>query len=370
MIFYFSETDKTFNVLTGALTDYLDSSEKLQGFKGSGGLLQFAKTQAEAEIIILELLSTDNLPLIEELTKISPCSSIMVIADNEISNLIQSKYKKQIFYYLKPDWDKTDLKLALSTAKNTFRLKKELSELNENQEDKIAKRLKNLIDSNEAKDKFISIIAHDLKSPFTGLLGVTELLTDNWDELPDEEKLQLIKDLQTSSAKTLNLLESLLTWSVKQKDKMEVSTSFVEINNVVNSTITLAKQYASQKKIEIQNNLEHSLKITVDENMIATVFRNLISNAIKFTQPGGKINISSARENGYYIFCVADNGKKIDKPSILELFKHQKESQETEKPNGLGLMLCKEFVENNGGRIWLETKKDEGNKFCFTIPVK
>ncbi|MCA1759926.1 MAG: HAMP domain-containing histidine kinase, partial [Bacteroidales bacterium] len=139
----------------------------------------------------------------------------------------------------------------------------------------------------------------------------------------------------------------------------------------VDNTLKVAESNALVKGIKIQNKIDNNIKVHTDENMIATVFRNLISNAVKSTQSGGNINITAKEEKNFCIFCVADNGSGIDKPEILDLFNkgsQKKINENTCAFKGFGLIICKEFVEKNGGEIWLETQKGEGSKFYFTVP--
>ena len=173
----------------------------------------------------------------------------------------------------------------------------------------------------------------------------------------------------------------MLEWTKSQKEKLNASPKNINIQPVINSNIKIAKNNASPKKITIKNEINDEIRVVVDENMISTVFRNLISNAVKYTQPGGKINISASENKDNCTFCVADNGQGIDKPYILELFKPANLKTLTDNRingngngikngiNGLGLFFCKEFIEQNGGNIWLKTKKGIGSKFYFTVPL-
>lgn len=237
--------------------------------------------------------------------------------------------------------------------------------------DKLEERIHKLMDANMAKDSFMSIIAHDLKSPFFSLLGISEILLNEWENLNDETKLDLIGDLHKTSDDTYKLLVTLLDWSKLQKEKLEVCVQEVNICNLVNSTLKTTKNNAAVKGIKIENKINTELKVKTDRNMIATVFRNLISNAVQYIQPGGKINISASEGKDFYTFCIEDNGGGIDKPHILELFKPgntKKLNGNTSAFKGLGLIISKDFVEKNGGQIWLETQKETGSKFFFTLP--
>jgi two-component system, sensor histidine kinase and response regulator len=280
--------------------------------------------------------------------------------------------------FLSKSWTVNELNIALKIASQTYsnlkpavkKTRQNLS-LNEKVEEKVNKRLQKLIDANLAKDSFLSIIAHDLKSPFNALIGISEILMNNWETLTDADKLELIRDIHNSSDDTYKLLESLLEWAKSQKEKMEVNVNEVRIHNVVDNTIKVAENNALVKGIEVENKIDDKLKVNTDENMIATVFRNLITNAVNYTQPGGKIDISAKEDKDFCVFCVADNGSGIDKPHILDIFNKgskKKINGNIKAFKGLGLILCKDFVEKNGGEIWLETQKGKGSKFYFTVP--
>ena len=247
---------------------------------------------------------------------------------------------------------------------------KDLS-LDEKVEEKVIERFHKLIDANLAKDSFISIIAHDLKSPFFALLGISEILLNEWETISEQTKIELISDLHKTSDDTHKLLVTLLDWTKLQKEKLEVFIQEVNICNLVNTSLKITENNATVKGIKVKNKIKVDLKLKTDMNMIATVFRNLISNAVQYTQPGGTISISAEEGKDFGTFCIEDNGSGIDKPHILELFKQgsqKKLNGNLSAFKGLGLIISKDFVEKNGGQIWLETQKGKGCRFYFTLP--
>lgn len=226
---------------------------------------------------------------------------------------------------------------------------------------------------NAQKDKFFSIIAHDLRSPFTSLLGFTEYLTQYLDRLSKQEIRDYATNIQNSAKNIYKLVENLLQWSRLQTNRIEFDPMQMNITALINSTIELFKNNAKEKRIEIINECQERYKVLADMNMVETVLRNLISNAIKFTEPGGKIIIDAFPADGFIEVMVMDDGKGISEEDIDKLFRidshYTTEGTNREKGSGLGLILCKEFVNKNGGEIWVESKAGYGSTFRFTVPL-
>ena len=251
----------------------------------------------------------------------------------------------------------------LSSAYDITEQKRDEQALKENEE-----RLQEL---NATKDKFFSIIAHDLKSPFNSIIGLSNTLSQkmlNKDYAGIEEYAAII---QNSSWRAMDLLTNLVVWSRLQTGKMEFNPECFDISDVVTEVTELAKDSALQKSIKISGKIE-SFNIYADRAMIGSILRNLISNAIKFTDKGGKIFISVKQVNKNLKIEVSDTGVGIPKDVIGKLF-HIEESVTTlgtnkEEGTGLGLILCKDFVQKHCGKIWVESEQGKGSKFIFTIP--
>jgi len=231
-----------------------------------------------------------------------------------------------------------------------------------------------LKEKNVAKDKFLSIIAHDLRNPFNSIIGFSDLLLKNLEKDESQSKNKQYAEVIYSEAKhTLDLLDNLLNWSRSQEGRLQYYPETMDVRKLIMSTIKLLKYAANQKKIIINYQLDFNLKITADKNMLNTVIRNLVSNAIKFTKEGGKIEVIAKRENNKIIISVSDTGTGIKKKDIDKLFKIEEgfRSKGTNKEGGtgLGLLLCKEFVEKQEGQIWAESTYGKGSTFTFTIPV-
>lgn len=229
-----------------------------------------------------------------------------------------------------------------------------------------------LQESNATKDKFFSIIAHDLKGPFNSILGLSEILMEhiqnkNYDRI---EKFTGI--ILRSSNNAFNLLLNLLEWSRSQSGTIDFNPEFCKIFTLFNETIELSDGSAQKKSITISTELPTDEIIFADKAMISTVLRNLISNAIKFTNTGGQVVVSAEQKEDNWLITVSDNGIGISKDGIKKLFRIEETistaGTSNEKGTGLGLILCKEFIEKHSGKIWAESEFGRGSKFYFTIP--
>jgi PAS domain S-box-containing protein len=235
-------------------------------------------------------------------------------------------------------------------------------------------RLKEL---NATKDKFFSIIAHDLKNPFNSIIGFSNILERQIAENNYEGIAKYGIIIQNSSQRALDLLMNLLEWSRLQTESIAFNPECIEIVELMNDILKSLLDSANQKTIVIITEFPPLAFVSADKEMLSTVLRNLISNAIKFTHPGGKIVISAEKKQAEWMITIADNGVGIKKEAIDKLFRIDQSystlGTQNEKGTGLGLLLCKEFIEKNGGRIWVESEHDEpqgrsGSKFHFTVP--
>lgn len=253
--------------------------------------------------------------------------------------------------------------------------KKEVEDLNEElqtQNELLAESEAKLQDLNSTKDKFISIIAHDIKNPFTTIIGFSEVLHEDFDELTSEEMKDYIFSIHDASKTTFDFLNNLLIWASTQRGQMQIEPEPITLHEMINASITLLHSNASRKNITILNNVDHSYKIFADANSMNTVFRNLISNALKFTPKGGNVTISAMRSNKHIDISFTDTGIGIDADKINELFSIDKNTStpgtEEEQGTGLGLIICHEFVEKNHGKISATSIVGSGSTFTVTVP--
>jgi two-component system, sensor histidine kinase and response regulator len=226
---------------------------------------------------------------------------------------------------------------------------------------------------NAAKDKFFFIIAHDLKSPFTSILGYSELLMEQMQEKDYEGVEHYATGIHLSAQRTLDLVTNLLEWSCAQIGRMEFRPQQTDLVKLVQEVARLTENSAKQKGIVLFWELPLVLPVYADKSMISTVLRNLITNGIKFTRPGGGVKISAVKDADSVIVSVADTGIGMTETDMGKLFR-MGESISTlgtykEQGTGLGLLLCKEFVEKHGGKIWAESEPGKGSTFRFSIPA-
>lgn len=226
--------------------------------------------------------------------------------------------------------------------------------------------------SNSEKDKFFSIIAHDLKSPFNSLLTLSQFLIEDIDSLSKEEVKSFATEIHTSSKSVFRLLENLLQWAQIKTGRFDLEEEDIDLYELVEKSIELLSWNAKEKGIELRNETNMGQIVNADRNMISSVIQNLISNAIKFSKSGDRIKVSSQVFKENYLVIVSDTGAGISEDDQKKLFKidvhHSTVGTNDEIGTGLGLILCKELVEKNGGKIWVESEKDVGTEFYFTLP--
>jgi len=224
--------------------------------------------------------------------------------------------------------------------------------------------------NNLVKDKLFSVISHDLRSPITQVIGLLDLLDAG--EMTMKEMAELTPAVKSSIANTLQLLDNLLIWSKDQLQGFQLNREAFNLYQLTTENIAALSNIIQQKQLIVDNDILPDVVINADREMIQIVLRNLISNAIKFTNPRGSIYISSSVEDGYTIICVADTGigiKEPDQDKIFSFTSHTTLGTANEKGTGIGLKICKDFIELNNGRIWVESKEGVGSKFCIAIPV-
>ncbi len=225
---------------------------------------------------------------------------------------------------------------------------------------------------NIAKDRFFSIIAHDLKNPFNALVSYTSLLRTEFDSFSKEELSQIITDLNDATEQGFALLENLLFWTRSQTNRIKVYKTFFNLKRIVDNVISLANANLVAKSQRIEVDIDQELKVFADKDMIATVIRNLVFNSIKFSYPDTVIRIEGKRIGHSVQISVIDQGVGIDAEKQHKFFNYEENTTSSgtagETGSGLGLVICREFVEKNNGLIWAESEPGQGATFRFTIP--
>ncbi len=227
---------------------------------------------------------------------------------------------------------------------------------------------------NSTKDKFFSIIAHDLKNPFNAILNSAKLMQSDYDGFQKKDHLQFLDIIIKSSYAAYNLLENLLLWARSQRGKIKIEKTNFKIADAVNESIQLVLQEAAIKNIEVNNRVYAGDTVYADYFTTSTVIRNLLFNAIKYSSAGSEVDIICSHINGKLQVDIKDKGIGINEEDLKKLFRIDvnisRNGTAGEKGTGLGLIICKEFIEANGGKIWAVSKLNEGSTFSFTLPIE
>ncbi len=260
---------------------------------------------------------------------------------------------------------------AEELASATKRLRTEIS-YRKQAEEEVKRKNSDLEKINAEKDKFFSIIAHDLKSPFNSILGFSELLVEYSRAKNYESIEEFATTIHHSSKRAMDLLINLMEWAQAQTGRMIFAPEVFNFDELIDEIILMFESSASQKKVLIKKVVHPETIGYADKAMVSTILRNLISNAIKFSYPGGEISVSVTKINSELVVAVRDTGTGIPKEIIGKLFQIDQnlttQGTQNEQGTGLGLILCKEFIEKHGGKIVVESEPGKGSRFYFNIP--
>lgn len=324
---------------------------------------QLALEAAENEIpdlILLDIMmpQMDGYEVCRQLKqnpKLKDIPVIFISALNDTRDIVDAFKEGGVDYITKP-FQAEEVSARIATHLKISRLSNELKKLN------------------ASKDKFFSIIAHDLRGPLSGLMSFTEQLADEDQYFSDTEKKEITLELSQSARNTFNLLENLLQWSQIERGLTDFNPKSLDLKHVVSECLRTAADTASGKQLRIITDIQGNPEVFADTNMLQTVIRNLVSNAIKFTPKGGIITISvESSANNMTLLSVRDTGIGMNEEMREKLFligaNTKRPGTEGELSTGLGLILCKEFVEKQSGKLWVESTKNTGSVFYFTIPT-
>lgn len=268
----------------------------------------------------------------------------------------------------KPVWTNVALNITEETDTEPLRIYLVITDITARIEAEL--RLKEALTT---KNKFFSIIAHDLKNPFQGLLSLTDLLVKDFDSFEPASVKEMIKKLHYSAENTFELLQNLLDWSRSQTNSLPFEPVLLNIKSLLENEVKQSAPVVEKKNINLNFSVEPEyLEVKADKNMLITILRNLINNSIKFTKPGGSVDIIAKQQGAEVLFEVRDTGVGISSQNQNKLFKpdHKISTKGTdaEEGTGLGLFLCKEFAEKHGGKLYFESEPGQGSRFFFTIP--
>jgi signal transduction histidine kinase len=225
------------------------------------------------------------------------------------------------------------------------------------------------------KDKFYSIIAHDLRSPFNVFLGFTQMMAEDLPRLRPEEIQLIAKMMRTSANNLYNLLENLLEWSRLQRGISNSNPKKLLLKKIITESISSVMPIANKKGIMVDIEIPGEITVFADENMLGSIVRNLTTNAVKYTEKGGNVSIAAKTVSGNSVeISVRDTGIGMSSTMVEDLFRldvqTNRKGTDGEPSTGLGLLLCKDFIEKHGGKIWVESEEGKGSTFRFTLPVQ
>lgn len=316
--------------------------------------------KSDPDLILLDIMmpEMDGFEVckrIKENPKTKEIPVIFLTAKSDIDDIIKGFNMGAVDYITKP-FNPVEMEVRVKNHLNLYHSKKEIEQIN------------------KEKDKFFSIIAHDLRSPFNAIVGFSQLLMDQVKSQNLEGIEEYAGIILRSSELVLGLQSNLLEWAQSQTGRIEFNPIYFEIDKLINDVAFLFDDIASKKSITLNLELIQNESIYADKAMIGTVLRNLISNSIKYTKPGGAITVSAISVEGSMNISVSDSGIGIPQTAIDNLFRIDKNQStpgtQDELGTGLGLILCKEFVEIHGGVIGVESEVSKGSTFTFTLPVK
>lgn len=313
--------------------------------------------------------------------KISPeTKKILLTGHARLEGVATAVNMAELYRYIEKPWDKEDLVLTVTEAvKSYFQSKqireynKKLENMNSDLEEKVRIRTRELREVNAMKDKFFSIIAHDLKNPFTALTGYSSMLINEFESFDDNEKIHLINSIYDAAENTLNLLNNLLEWAKAQQGLISVEKNLLSLKSLAVDSIGPYKASADTKHIKLINKVPDNINVNSDYFMLNTIIRNLVNNAIKFTPDGGEIKVDATTERNSVLITISDTGVGMDEEKAANLFRIDKNTStkgtRNESGSGLGLILCKEFVAKIDGKIWVNSTQDSGTTFTVEIPA-
>jgi signal transduction histidine kinase len=342
------------------LIDYLNEFgfEILIAVDGEGALT--AAKAGQPDLILLDIMMPgmdgyETCKRLKEDINTREIPIIFISALSESMDKVKGFSSGGVDYITKP-FQQDEVLARINTHLTLQRQKKELAELN------------------TTKDKFFSIISHDMRGIFTPIVGSSDLIKRMVAKYDDDRLKKFSNNLSTSVKNALKLFENLLEWSRLQQGRMSFEPSHISLTDLVAQTVDLFSEHQKSKNIQIINNIKEIYHVSGDANMINTIIRNLVSNAMKFTHSGGTITLDAQKNNDFIEISVSDSGIGMTSEQMDELFRLKKtksrKGTDGERGTGLGLILCKDFVEKHGGKLWVNSIMGKGTTFEFSLPEK
>ena len=295
-------------------------------------------------------------------------AAIIILTAHESNDLVEEASKSGVAAYLtkppKPEEIERAIYIALARKRDLNESQRLVRELEQHK--------KQLAESNAMKDRFFSILAHDMRNPVSALYTFTDYINENASSISKEELHEYLSVIHSTSKGLSDLLEELFLWASLHSNRYEIKPELISLAEVVNSVISLLITNSMQKNVHLESKIELSVQVYSDRNMLQSVVRNLVSNAIKFTPPDGQVTITAIDNDNEIWVSIKDTGVGINKKDISKLFRinehYTTSGTEGETGSGLGLVLCKELLEKNSGKIWVESEHGKGSSFTFTLP--
>ena len=286
---------------------------------------------------------------------------IFLTAKNDIEDILKAFRAGAVDYITKP-FNIMELKVRVGNHLSLKHTREQLKNANDK-----------LLQVIHEKDKFFTIIAHDLRNPFIGISSLSQIMVEQLGSLQLDEMEEYAREIHHASTNAFNLLKNLLSWAKSQTGRMDFVPQHLNVQELITETISFVQEAAILKSIEIESQIAEGLSVFADKEMVATVMRNLVSNAVKFTRAGGKVLIRCERSDQHIRISVVDNGIGMTSKMVEEIFRidvsNGRKGTNGEPSSGIGLLLCKEFTERNGGTITVESQPDQGSTFNITLPV-
>ena len=340
------------------LIDYLNNFgfEILVAVDGEGAISSAIAGQPDLILLDIMMPGMDGYETCRRLKQDPITQDIPVIFISALSESIDKikGFSSGAVDYITKPFQQDEVLARVTTHLTLQRQKKELAELN------------------ATKDKFFSIISHDMRGIFVPIMGSTDIIKRMVKKYDDDRLNKFSKNLSSSVKNAIKLFENLIEWSRLQQGNMEFVQSKLSLKDLIAQTVDLFMEHQKSKNIKIINEVIDDFQVYGDENMIKTIIRNLISNALKFTNSGGKITLKAKKQDSLIEVSVSDSGIGINPDKVKDLFtlKQQKSVVGTggEHGTGLGLILCKDFVEKHEGKIWVNSIVGHGSTFTFSLP--
>ncbi len=356
---------------------------------GEEGLEIIGNNDIHLVITDQKMAGMSGVEFLENVVQTHPDTVRMILtAYSDIDFIMRAINTCGIYQYILKPWDSRELKIIIDNALESYHLKRnnaqliaDLKKANDGLEEKVKERTSELDEknemlkkTNEIKDKLFTIISHDLRVPMASLNVLMEVLVQTKNNISLEEFKRYSGKVQTYIQNVMDLLDNLLNWSLSQLGDKKIEINELALLPIIEKNIKLIHIAAVQKNIDIQvDDIKDDLKLMGDANMLNLIFRNLLSNAVKFTPADGRINLTVERIKNFASIGIADTGIGMSEEQLSKLFEpgyfNTNPGTAHEKGTGIGLKLCKEFIEKQGGKLKIQTEANKGSVFYFTVPL-